>query len=121
MFNTARRDSEAAVRAAVGRREFDRAYRRGGRFGLAEIVSYAIQETPPTPSGSPSRTRTTPLTPRETEVARLVADGLGNQQIADRLVIARRTAEGHVERILRKLGFTKRSQIAAWVSGSGRA
>ncbi|MFF5145908.1 LuxR C-terminal-related transcriptional regulator [Streptomyces sp. NPDC013157] len=39
-----------------------------------------------------------------------------NQQIADRLVIARRTAEGHVERILGKLGFSNRSQIAAWVT-----
>lgn len=56
------------------------------------------------------------LTPRETEVAELVAQGLANQQIADRLVIARRTAEGHVERILSKLGFSNRSQIATWVT-----
>ncbi|WP_037683287.1 LuxR C-terminal-related transcriptional regulator [Streptomyces griseus] len=56
------------------------------------------------------------LTPRETEVAELVAQGLANQQIADRLIIARRTAEGHVERILSKLGFSNRSQIAAWVT-----
>ncbi|MEU3289091.1 LuxR C-terminal-related transcriptional regulator [Streptomyces longwoodensis] len=57
------------------------------------------------------------LTRRETQVAELVAQGLANQQIADRLVIARRTAEGHVERILGKLGFSNRSQIAAWVAG----
>ncbi|MFI6011753.1 ATP-binding protein [Streptomyces sp. NPDC051243] len=56
------------------------------------------------------------LTRRESEVAELVAQGLANQQIADRLVIARRTAEGHVERILGKLGFSNRSQIAAWVA-----
>ncbi|MGI5377880.1 ATP-binding protein [Streptomyces sp. CA-251387] len=56
------------------------------------------------------------LTRRETEVAELVAQGLANQQIADRLIIARRTAEGHVERILGKLGFNNRSQIAAWVA-----
>ncbi|MGK5697325.1 response regulator transcription factor, partial [Streptomyces sp. URMC 128] len=60
------------------------------------------------------------LTRRETEVARLVAEGLANQQIADRLVIARRTAEGHVERILSKLGFSNRSQIAAWVTAQRR-
>lgn len=58
----------------------------------------------------------TGLTRRETEVAALVAEGLANQQIADRLVIARRTAEGHVEHILGKLGFTNRTQIAAWVT-----
>ncbi|MEU5251499.1 LuxR C-terminal-related transcriptional regulator [Streptomyces longwoodensis] len=57
------------------------------------------------------------LTRREAQVAELVAQGLANQQIADRLVIARRTAEGHVERILGKLGFSNRSQIAAWVAG----
>ena len=47
LYNTARRDSEAAVRAAVGRREFDRAYRRGGRLDLAELVSYAAGGSPP--------------------------------------------------------------------------
>ncbi|MGW6908343.1 LuxR C-terminal-related transcriptional regulator [Streptomyces sp. NPDC054940] len=66
--------------------------------------------------GSPHSTTGVHLTRRETEVAELVAQGLANQQIADRLVIARRTAEGHVERILGKLGFSNRSQIAAWVA-----
>jgi non-specific serine/threonine protein kinase len=53
------------------------------------------------------------LTRREREIAALVAQGLGNKEIAATLVIAQRTAEGHIERILRKLGFTSRSQIAA--------
>jgi non-specific serine/threonine protein kinase len=39
-----------------------------------------------------------------------------NREIADQLVIAQRTAEGHVEHILSKLGFTSRAQIAAWVA-----
>ncbi|WP_031483663.1 ATP-binding protein [Streptomyces bicolor] len=66
--------------------------------------------------GSPHPATGVHLTRRETEVAELVAQGLANQQIADRLIIARRTAEGHVERILGKLGFSNRSQIAAWVA-----
>jgi len=41
---------------------------------------------------------------------------LTNKQIAARLVISPRTAETHVEKILSKLGFTSRSQIAAWVA-----
>nr|WP_196789409.1 LuxR C-terminal-related transcriptional regulator [Streptomyces caniscabiei] len=57
-----------------------------------------------------------PLTRRELQVAALVAQGRTNKQIADHLVIARRTAEGHVERILVKLGFHNRSQVAAWFS-----
>jgi DNA-binding CsgD family transcriptional regulator len=57
------------------------------------------------------------LTSREIEVATLVAGGLTNRQIADRLVISERTAQNHVQHILTKLGFTSRSQIAAWMAG----
>jgi len=65
-------------------------------------------------------TPTKSLTERELDVARLVALGLTNREIADRLVISERTAEGHVQRILDKLGFRSRSQIAAWHASSGR-
>ncbi|TWP53978.1 AAA family ATPase [Lentzea tibetensis] len=54
------------------------------------------------------------LSPRETEVAALVADGLTNRQIAERLYISERTAQNHVQHVLTKLGFATRSQIAAW-------
>ncbi|MET9272649.1 LuxR C-terminal-related transcriptional regulator [Kribbella sp. NPDC003557] len=57
-----------------------------------------------------------PLSPREREVARLVADGLSNREIAARLVISERTAQNHVQHILDKLGFANRAQVAAWVS-----
>ena len=60
------------------------------------------------------------LSPREVEVAKLVAEGLTNRQIADRLVISERTAQNHVQHILTKLGFSTRSQIAAWTAGLGR-
>jgi DNA-binding NarL/FixJ family response regulator len=56
----------------------------------------------------------TVLSPREADVATLVAEGLTNRQIAERLVISERTAQNHVQHILTKLGFTTRSQIAAW-------
>ncbi|MEV8375122.1 AAA family ATPase [Kribbella sp. NPDC056861] len=58
----------------------------------------------------------TGLSARETEVAVLVADGLTNRQIATRLVLSERTAQNHVQHILTKLGFTTRSQIAAWAT-----
>lgn len=60
---------------------------------------------------------TRPLTAREREVAQLVAEGLTNREIAARLFISERTAEGHVEQIRNKLNFTTRSQIAAWAAG----
>jgi non-specific serine/threonine protein kinase len=49
-----------------------------------------------------------------------VAEGLTNKQIAARLVISPRTAQGHVEHLLAKLGFASRTQIAAWVAEQGR-
>jgi len=55
-----------------------------------------------------------PLSPREIEVARLVAKGLTNKQIGEALYLSERTAENHVRHILVKLGFSNRSQIAAW-------
>jgi DNA-binding NarL/FixJ family response regulator len=59
------------------------------------------------------------LTAREREVATLIAQGKTNRKIADLLVISERTAEGHVNNILGKLGFTSRAQIAAWVVERG--
>ena len=56
------------------------------------------------------------LTPRELQVAELVAEGLTNQAIARRLSVAPRTAETHVENIRRKLQVNSRAQIAAWVT-----
>ncbi len=54
------------------------------------------------------------LTRREREIASLVAEGLTNREIAERLFIVERTAEGHVESIRNKLGFRSRTQVAAW-------
>jgi DNA-binding CsgD family transcriptional regulator len=54
------------------------------------------------------------LSPREHEVAILVTRGLSNREIADELVVTRKTAEAHVGHILNKLGLTKRVQIATW-------
>ena len=57
-----------------------------------------------------------PLTRRELDVARLIAHGMSNRAIAERLVLSRRTVDGHVEHILAKLAFSSRAQVAAWVT-----
>ncbi len=54
------------------------------------------------------------LTRKELEIAQLVSEGLTNREIADRLVISERTVDNHVQHILTKLDFHRRSQIAAW-------
>ena len=53
------------------------------------------------------------LTPREQEVATLVARGLRNREVAEQLVIAEKTARNHVQRVLEKLGARSRAEIAA--------
>jgi predicted ATPase/DNA-binding CsgD family transcriptional regulator len=57
------------------------------------------------------------LTPREGQVAALVADGRSNKAIAEELFISPATAARHVANILAKLGFSSRTQIAAWAAG----
>jgi len=59
------------------------------------------------------------LTPREVEVARLVAQGRSNREIAAAFVLSERTVETHVQHILTKLSFTSRSEVAAWAVRSG--
>jgi DNA-binding NarL/FixJ family response regulator len=57
-----------------------------------------------------------PLTPRERQIAELVAQGLTNRQIAAAEHISERTVETHVQHVLGKLGFATRTQIATWIA-----
>lgn len=59
------------------------------------------------------------LTPRELEVAALIAEGLTNSQLAERLYISPRTAAVHVSNILMKLGLSGRAEVAAWAVRHG--
>jgi predicted ATPase/DNA-binding CsgD family transcriptional regulator len=70
------------------------------------------------PAGAPqtSHRAPSPLTPREHEIVRLIAQGLSNKEIADELVISPATAARHVANILAKLGFSSRAQVASWAS-----
>jgi NarL family two-component system response regulator LiaR len=69
-------------------------------------------ERPPTPA---------PLTPREVDVLRLVARGLGNQQIADTLALSEATVRTHVSTILGKLHLASRTQAALYALREGLA
>jgi ATP/maltotriose-dependent transcriptional regulator MalT len=69
---------------------------------------------PPQAAGPAGSGAATTLTPRELEIAGLIARGLSNRGIADELVISPATAARHVANIFSKLGFTSRAQVAAW-------
>jgi predicted ATPase/DNA-binding CsgD family transcriptional regulator len=115
------RDCQRQARHALGETAFQAAYQRGLELPAAEAAAYALQQPPKTPPETPpapARYGPAPLTSRELQVARLIAGGRSNKQIAAELVISQRTAENHVEHILAKLGFTSRAQVAAWVTVS---
>ena len=59
------------------------------------------------------------LTEREREVVKLVAEGLSNREIAERLFVSERTARTHVSNILKKLGLVSRTQVALWAIREG--
>lgn len=96
---------------------FDSPRAEGRAMNLEQAIDYALGRTGPfrTGRGSPADL----LTPRERDVAALIARGLTNREIADQLVITERTAETHVQHILNKLGINSRAQIAAWAATHG--
>lgn len=85
-------------------------------LGDAEAVINAVRQFLSLPARKYPRQLA--LTGRQREVAALVAEGMTNRDIAARLRIDERSAEGHVERIRNRLGFRSRSQIAAWWAAS---
>ncbi|MGW9551887.1 response regulator transcription factor [Citricoccus zhacaiensis] len=89
------------------------------RLGTSEGRAVAV-ETREAPGWARSRTRGAEpspedLTPREQEILRLVAHGLSNAGIAQRLVISEGTAKTHVKNILRKLGASNRTEAASFL------
>jgi pimeloyl-ACP methyl ester carboxylesterase/DNA-binding CsgD family transcriptional regulator len=82
--------------------------------GHAEAVVRAILEFLGDRPAVPLPRRSAELTARQLQVAALVAEGLTNRQIAERLGIEERSAEGHLERIRQRLGVSSRAQVAAW-------
>jgi non-specific serine/threonine protein kinase len=113
--------SEAALKAEVGDTAFEKAFDEGVAMSADAAIAFALDEqasSEPASDGEPGSGElgSTVLTRREREIALLIGEGLSNRDIASRLVISTRTAEGHVEHILTKLGFTSRAQVAAWVA-----
>jgi predicted ATPase/DNA-binding CsgD family transcriptional regulator len=94
-----------------------RAWGEGMQMTFDDAIRYARAALPSEPTSAQPAIRASArgvagLSPRELEVAELVVQGMTNRQIAAHLKIAERTAEGHVERIRRKLNVRSRSRIA---------
>jgi DNA-binding CsgD family transcriptional regulator len=132
--------SVGSVRAGLGEEAYKAASEQGRRMSLDEALNLALNSLEEIielqlPSGKnmgnvPDRASSQReaakqkyggLTTREREVAAQVARGKSNQAIAADLFLSLKTVEAHVTRILSKLGFTSRAQIAAWAVAKGLA
>jgi predicted ATPase/DNA-binding CsgD family transcriptional regulator len=111
-----------ADRDALGEDRFATEMRDAARHPIEEIFALAISDATefrPAASRPVHEIRLASLTRRERQIAALVAEGLFNREIAERLVISKRTVDAHVAHILAKLGASSRVQIANWV-GTGQ-
>lgn len=99
----------ATLREALSDSEFESLWAEGARLSTEEAIAYAQR-------GRGERKRPSSgwaaLTPTELEVVRLVAEGLGNKDIAAQLFISHRTVQTHLTHVYTKLGFTSRVQLA---------
>jgi predicted ATPase/DNA-binding CsgD family transcriptional regulator len=100
------------ARAEVGSAKADQLGVEGSRLSSDELMDETLREA--------DRGRSGPLSSRELEVADLVAGGLTNREIAQRLIISTRTVESHVEHIKAKLGLGRRARIVAWALDRAR-
>jgi DNA-binding CsgD family transcriptional regulator len=112
-------DPLAAADAAA---QASTAYAAQGRRGAARTAAERATSIATAQHATSPATRTAafplPLTPREREIAVMVADGLSNQQIAEELAASVRTVEGHVYRAFHKLGVADRNELAAVIQAS---
>lgn len=97
-----------ATREALGKKEFDAGWAEGAALSIEEAIAYAQRgrgERKRPSSGWES------LTPTEGDVVRLVAEGLGNKDVANRLFISPRTVQTHLTHVYAKLNLSSRVQL----------
>jgi predicted ATPase/DNA-binding CsgD family transcriptional regulator len=111
------RVKEAAI-AALGAAKFEAEYAAGTRLSRDNALHLALGEPDEVDVAANEPVEAGPLSKRELEVARLIAESLTNKEIATRLFISDRTVTTHVGNILNKLGFDSRVQIASWMTAS---
>jgi non-specific serine/threonine protein kinase len=109
-------DSHRQSVTRLGKTRSDEAWNDGWGLTAERAIEYALGGDEPE-----APVETGPLSRREREVTQLVAAGLTNRQIAERLFITERTAEGHVERIRHKLELRSRVEVATWAVARGLA
>jgi predicted ATPase/DNA-binding CsgD family transcriptional regulator len=117
VFRPQHERSTSLVVKGIGQRSFDAAFARGRAMTIGEGVAFAVaDQQAPKPTSRVKAAPDTELTPRQLEIARLIAEDLTNRQIADRLFLSERTVETHITNMLNKLGLNSRFQLSRWLA-----
>jgi non-specific serine/threonine protein kinase len=101
--------AEQAARNALGSTRYDAIRRASNKLELDDAIALVLEQ-----GAKPKPESQSILTPREIEIARLVAGGATNGEISFQLMISKETVKTHIRNMLHKLGFTSRVQIGAW-------
>jgi DNA-binding NarL/FixJ family response regulator len=109
----------ARVLAALGRKHEAAGQPRVAHEALPGIQAERASALVSEPDAEISGEAVAVLTPRELDVLKLVAQGLSNPDIAQRLVLSEHTVHRHLANILRKLNLTSRAAAAAWGARTG--
>jgi DNA-binding NarL/FixJ family response regulator len=117
-WNERLRAAVASCRQALPAKQQEQAWAEGGQLTHDEAIAYAQHDTLPERFTMPAlhTPQENVLTQRELEIARLVADGLTNRQIASQLTLSVRTIEAHMDHIRTKLQVQSRVQIGTWLA-----
>ena len=114
----------ATLRTGLGELAFATAWTEGEAMAIEAVVDYALAESVHEPDPGPSPHGSTAkqfggLSAREREVSALIAQGKSNREIAAAMTVRVKTVETYVTRILNKLGFDSRVQVATWALERG--
>jgi non-specific serine/threonine protein kinase len=119
--------AEATARAALGEEAFAAAWAAGRALTVEQAIDLGLKSDDDARSvtgrvaGARGQLAPGALSAREVEVARLVARGLTNREIAEALVLQPSTVGNHLQRIYARLGLAGRAQLAAWVAEHDRS
>ena len=104
------------TKRGLGEAQFSRAFARGLDMSVEDAVDFALGQPTAKPAlAAPIAKPDMTLSRREHEIARLIADGMTNKEVASKLFISNRTVETHVTNMLNKLGLSSRTQLARWI------
>ncbi|WP_327098183.1 LuxR C-terminal-related transcriptional regulator [Nocardia vinacea] len=119
MLGSRYQEIKAATRDRLGEDLFARQHEIGRRLDRGQRMRLALGPAATVPSDQADAVAfASLLTPREKEVATLLADGLSNRAIAGKLVLSPRTVEAHVEHILAKLSVNSRTEAGLWAANA---